>query len=378
MLNEDIDENLISTKYLVTDDTIQRVYPGTSINEIKDIALWSPLLDVDIVQYSVGNIMDCFNEVGLNDSLIRYINRCDIDLDFSKMQYDEDAKEKFFNSVVICNNLDNSKYEQILVSLGLVYDVFDIAEISEDKLTILIDTNIVKMSNDNLKFMRENYSKQTFHFIRKCIDEYIDIVDKTLFSQKELLEILTWDISDELKIRLLGISDEEISIIGKNYSPAVCLHILNNNFAESDLPDLFSSFEQWDNSVQSKIFDYAVKHIGSITDDPKSVSQKLINNLISSESVDRDEKIALFIAIMPIISKESIRVILTSLSLTDYLKIFDMRSRPKFEINDENEKLLTAFKECNLIDNYTESSEKQGYYKIIKLKSTTKPLPKEL
>ena len=35
-LNEDIDENLISTKYLVKDDTIQRVYPGTSINEIKD------------------------------------------------------------------------------------------------------------------------------------------------------------------------------------------------------------------------------------------------------------------------------------------------------------------------------------------------------
>lgn len=349
-----------------------------SINEINDVALWSPLLDVDIVQYSVGNIMDCFNEVGLNNSLIGYINRCDIDLDFSKMQYDEDTKEKFFNTVVMCNNLDNLKYEQILVSLGLGYDVFDIAEISEDKLTILIDTNIIKMSNDNLKFMRENYPKQTFHFIRKCMDEYIDIVDKTLFSQKELLEILTWDISDELKIRLLGLSDEEISIIGKNYSPAVCLHILNNNFAESDLPDLFSSFEQWDNSVQSKIFDYAVKHIGSITDDPKSVSQKLINNLISSESVDRDEKIALFIAIMPIISEESIRVILTSLNLTDYLKIFDMRSRPKFEINDENEKLLTAFKECNLIDNYTESSEKQGYYKIIKPKSTTKPLSKEL
>lgn len=349
-----------------------------SINEIKDIALWSPLLDVDIVQYSVHNIMDCFNDVGLNDSVIGYINRCDIDLDFSKMQYDEDAKEKFFNSVVICNSLDNSKYEQILISLGLVYDIFDIAEISEDKLTILIDTNIIKMSNDNLNFMRENYSKQTFHFIRKCIDEYIDIVDKTLFSQKELLEILTWDISDELKIRLLGLSDEEISIIGKNYSPAVCLHILNNNFAESDLPDLFSSFEQWDNSVQSKIFDYAVKHIGSITDEPNFVSQKLINNLIGSERVDRDEKIALFIAIMPIISEESIRGILASLSLTDYLKIFDMRSRPKFEINDENEKLLTAFKECNLIDNYTESSEKQGYYKIIKPKSTTKPLYKEL
>lgn len=50
---------------------------------------------------------------------------------------------------------------------------------------------------------------------------------------------------------------EPISIIGKGYSTAVCLHILSNNFAESDLPSLFSSFEQWDDSIQEKIFDHA-------------------------------------------------------------------------------------------------------------------------
>ncbi len=60
---------------------------------------------------------------------------------------------------------------------------------------------------------------------------------------------------------------------------------------------------------------------------------------------------------------------LTLLNLTDYLKIFDTRSRPKFEITDENEKLLIAFKEKNLIDSYEESSEKEGYYKIIRLKA---------
>lgn len=62
--------------------------------------------------------------------------------------------------------------------------------------------------------------------------------------------------------------------------------------------------------------------------------------------------------------------------LTDYLGIFDTRSRPKFEINGENEKLLTAFKERNLIDNYEESSEKKGFYKIIRLKPAAKSLPK--
>ena len=350
----------------------------TSIKEIADSSLWSSLLDADIVQYSEYNIMDCFNAVKLNESVIGYINRCDIDLDFSKTEYDEDAKEKLFDSVVICNGIDNSKYRQILVSLKFSYDAFDIADISDDKITILIDTNIIRMTDDNLKYIRENYHNQIFYYIRKSIEKYIDIVDETLFSREELLEILTWDISDKLKIRLLELSDEEISIIGKNYSPAVCLHILNNNFAKSDLPDLFSSFEQWDNFVREKIFDYAVRHIASIIDDPNSVSQKLINNLLHSERVNRDEKIDLFIAIIPALCEESIKGILTLLNLTDYLKIFDTRSRPKFEINDENEKLLTVFKESNLIHNYEESPEKEGYYKIIRHKPTTKSSPKEL
>lgn len=350
----------------------------TSIKEIADSSLWSSLLDADIVQYSEYNIMDCFNTVKLNESVIGYINRYDIDLDFSKTEYDEDAKEKLFDSVVICNGIDNSKYRQILVSLKFSYDAFDIADISDDKITILIDTNIIRMTDDNLKYIRENYHNQIFYYIRKSIEKYIDIVDETLFSREELLEILTWDISDKLKIRLLELSDEEISIIGKNYSPAVCLHILNNNFAKSDLPDLFSSFEQWDNFVREKIFDYAVRHIASIIDDPNSVSQKLINNLLHSERVNRDEKIDLFIAIIPALCEESIKGILTLLNLTDYLKIFDTRSRPKFEINDENEKLLTVFKESNLIHNYEESPEKEGYYKIIRHKPTTKSSPKEL
>ena len=348
------------------------------IKAIDDIALWSPLLNADIVQYSERNIMDCFNAVKLNESVISYINRCDIDLDFSKAEYDEDTKGRLFDSVIICNDIDNSKYKQILVSLKFIYDNFDIAEISDDKITILIDTDIIRMTADNLKFMRENYLNRKFYFIRKNIEKYIDIMDDALFSREELIEILTWDISDELKIKLLELSDDEISVIGKNYSPVVCLHILNNNFSKSDLPDLFSSFEQWDNSVQAKIFEYAIRSIVSIIDDPKSASEKLKNNLLHSDKVNRDAKIDLLIAMIPNLSEDYIKEILTLLNLTDYLKIFDTRSRPKFEINDENEKLLTAFKEANMINNYEESSEKEGYYKITRPKPVIKALPKEL
>ena len=349
-----------------------------SIKEIEDSSLWASLLDADIVQYSEYNIMDCFNIVKLNESVISYINRCDIDLNFSKTEYDEDTKEKLFDSAIICNDINNSKYKQILVSLEFFYDNFDITEIADDKITILIDTDIIRMTADNLKFMRENYLNLKFYFIRKNIEKYIDIMDDALFSQEELLEILIWDISDELKIHLLEFSDDKISIIGKNYSPNICLHILNNNFSESDLSELFSSFEQWDDFIQAKIFDYAVKNIESIMDNPISVSEKLKNNLLHSDKVSRDKKIDLLIAIMPELCRDSIKEILTLLNLTDYLKIFDTRSRPKFEINDENEKLLAAFKGNNLIDSYQENPEKEGYYKIIRFKSATKTLPQEL
>lgn len=342
-----------------------------SIKEITDDSLWSLLLDADIVEYSECNIMDCFNAVKLNESVIAYINRCNIDLDFSKVEYDEDTKDKLFGCVIVCESIENSKYEQILVSLDFYYDDFDITEISDDKIAILIGNNIIRMTSKNLEFLREKYPDRNYNFILKNIEQYVDIMNDDLFSQDELLEILTWDISDELKIKLLEFSNDEISVVGKGYSTVVCLYILKNNLMESDLTVLFSSFENWVDSIQTKIFDYAVQYIKIVIDNPKSVSEKLKNDLLRSDRIDRNSKIDLLIAMMPNLDESFIKEILTLFDLTNYLKIFDTRSRPRFEINDENEKLLTAFKENNLIVSY-EDSEKEGYYKIVRNKQTTK------
>lgn len=348
-----------------------------SIKEITDDSLWSLLLDADIVEYSESNIMDCFNAVKLNESVIAYINRCNIDLDFSKVEYDENTKDKLFGCVIVCESIENSKYEQILVSLDFYYDDFDITEISDDKIAILIGNNIIRMTSKNLEFLRENYPDQNYNFIFKNIEQYVDIMNDDLFSQDELLEILTWNISDELKIKLLEFSNDEISLVGRDYSSAICLYILKNNLMESDLMVLFSSFENWVDSIQIKIFDYAVQYIESVIDNPKSVSEKLKNDLIRSDRLSRDLKVDLLISMMPDLDESLIKEILTLLDLTDYLKIFDTRSRPKFEINDENEKLLTAFKENKLIASY-ENSEKEGYYKIIRNKPAIKSLPQKM
>lgn len=379
------DENVAIAALNNPDLTVEHKYSYISalrttiicIKEITDSALWSPLLDADIVQYSETNIIDCFSALKLNKSVISYINRCNIDLDFSKFEFDDAIKETMFDSVIICNSIENSKYEQILASLKFYYDSFDITDISNDKIKILINTNIIRMTADNLKFLRENYPNHNLSFIRKNIERYIDIMDDDLFLQEELLEILAWDISDELKIKLLEFSSNTISVIGKNYSTSVCLYILNNNLMNSDLMALFSSFEQWDDPIQTKIFDYAVSNITDIIDNPDDVSEKLKSNLLCTDKLNKDIRIDLLIAIMPSLSEDYIKEILALLDLTNYIKIFDTRSRPKFAINDESEKLLTAFKEKGLICNYEETQDKEGYYKIVRTKPT-KPLAHEL
>lgn len=344
----------------------------TTIQDITDNSLWLSLLDSDIVEYSEHNIMKCFNVLSLTESVISYINRYDIELDFSKLEDKESIKEKLFDAIIICNDIKNSKYKQILVSLKYYYNNFDLLNIPSDKLIILIDTSVIRMTVDNLNFLRDNYPDEKFHFIRRNLDEYVDIMSKDLFLQEELLEILTWDISDEMKIKLLGFSDDTISVIEKNYSTDVCLYILNNNFMDSDLISLFSSYDQWEASIQEIILDYAARNVTSIIDTPKNVSEKLKDDLLHAEILNREIKIDLLISMMPALSKECIKEYIVLLDLRDYNKIFDFRSRPKFQISEENEKLLTAFKKRGLIENFEESLDREGYYKIVRIKSKSR------
>lgn len=72
-----------------------------------------------------------------------------------------------------------------------------------------------------------------------------------------------------------------------------------------------------------------------------------------------------------------IREVLPSLDLTNYVRIFDERSRPKFEISSESKKVLGAFQKKGLIYGYEEDQNKEGYYKIVRTKPA-KPLAQEL
>ena len=71
---------------------------------------------------------------------------------------------------------------------------------------------------------------------------------------------------------------------------------------------------------------------------------------------------------IPTLNLKQIDEGLTLLDLGKYSKIFDERSRPKFEIGSESKKLLGAFQKNGLIYDYEEDQNREGYYKIVRKK----------
>ena len=343
----------------------------SQIVQVEDSSLWGILLDNDSVGYTEENIFAYFeNQKGteIDHTLVSFINRHDMVLNFSDYNCIEESKEQMFISFISCNDIENTRYEKLLSSFKLKLKEFSISGISDEKIDILIKISIIPMTKENLVFMRNEYPNHALSFINKNINQYVNIMDDEIFSLKELLEVLEWNVSDEIKIRLMSFTNQKISIINKYYSRKVCMYILENNFLKSDLPELLYLYDNLDKEMQAKVYDLALTYISDIIEDTINVTFQLKNKLLHSRELDIESRMNLLIAMLPDLDVEYVKGILQNWGLQEYIKIFEDRKRPKFKINDMNMKMLEAFKEKGWIADYNKDEKKDGFYKITRRK----------
>ncbi|MFR7589904.1 MAG: hypothetical protein ACLUVC_00530 [Longibaculum sp.] len=375
--NEEISDDENSATEILNIKNIDLDYKKTYINyyqnviskikSIEDKELWDALLDNRVINYSESNIIDYFLEKDLNSHLINYINNEDANIDFNNIseEYKSEDFENLFDKIIVVNELNNLKYKQIITSLNFHYEGFDVLGIDNDKLKIIIDENIVRMNSETLLFMRTNYPDLVLYYIKKNIYDYKEIMDEDLFSHDELLEILSWDIEDNIKLSLLEFSIESISILEKNYSDNIQEYILNNNLDDEDMYTLFKNYNDLEFNIQSIVLEYALNHITSVTMEKfSSVSYQLKIKLLESPSLDYEEKFNILIAMLPTLDKENAIKILSILDLRDYIKILNTIERPKFKITSQSKELLDEFVSKGWLYDYQEDLEKKGYYKI--------------
>ncbi len=341
--------------------------PLLELASVQDADLWPALIDFEAVVFSETNAIDYFNHSREADPyFVHLINMADRVIDFKEAitKCEPSEIDRLFESIISCNELEDEKYEQSIVSLNHTCNTFTISGLSIQKVLILVKHSMIPMNIETLSFLRINYTEAVGEFIYKNADEYVDLIDEQSFDYSEMLQILSMDLREDLKLKLLGLTDKPVTIINKGYSSAINKHILTNNLNESDIPVLFERYEACPPDIQKIILNYSIRKPESIESSIDSCSMELINDFFSSIDLTIETKMVILSALLYRLSKEESTEYLKLLGLTEYVKIFDSHAKPKFSITHENELLLDAFVRKGWLYEYLEDPDRENYYKV--------------
>ncbi len=328
------------------------------LKEVTDIKLWELLLGKRLVKYNENNILEYYfnSGKGLDEHLISFINSSSVKLTLSKeyidSTFEEEATNSLFKSIQEEDSLNNERYEHIIKQLGYVSIIFNLTEMSDDKMNILIKNGIIKMTIKNIDLIRENYPNHIKCFIERNIAEYLnEIVEEKPLTNEELIYLLRSDIKNEFKIELLSHNSEPISIINENFADIIKKYIIENNFYEEDLPNLINTYNEYSDKLKQGINKLSIDNVQYIIDMRLQLTKELLEVLLEYEAIDKSDKVNLIMNNFKDLSKGECEEYFRKIEATEYVKLLN-NGRPKLEISDINKRVLQALKEKCWIEDY--------------------------
>lgn len=339
------------------------------LSQVNESSIQKLLLETNHVQYSVNNILYYFCQNNLNTELIAFINSDNTKLDYAQ-NGEESITEKFLNACIKCEKLDNEKYRQITDNLCKPIEEFDIMDLTEDKLLILINQRLIPMNANNLSFVRKNYACAIFKFIDSDLDSYLQLATDSLFDFDELLELLTWSkVSDEQKIKLVKMTSKPISISKGNFSDELIIFILKNNLATEDFAMLVQDYSKYTSAVKRVIWEIVVESAESMVLYAKQICKDLLNEIFTSDEIEFTHRIQVLEKIVERMNKDELCEVLGLLGAEKIVNNIN-GGNARIEITEENEQILDVLFNAGFIYK-NEIAGDNKHYKKIKFKKST-------
>lgn len=365
--------DVINSKKIDDDDRehyIKRLVTHVvDLSQVIESSIQKLLLETKRVQYSVNNILYYFNQNNLNTELIAFINSDITKLDYAK-NGEENIAEKFLNACIKCEKLVNEKYQQITDNLCEPIEAFDVADLTEDKLLILINQKLIPMNANNLSFVRNNYDSAVFKFIDSDIASYIQLATDSLFNFDELLELLTWSkITDKQKINLIKMTSKPISISEGKFSDEVTIFILNNNLAAEDFTMLVQDYTKFSTDVKMVIWNIVVGSMDNLILNAKQICKELLNKVFSTDEIEFTYKVGILEKIVDRMNKDELYEILGFLGAEKIVNNLN-DGNARIEITEKNEQILEVLFNAGFINQYEIAGDNK-HYKKIKSKENT-------
>ena len=262
----------------------------------------------------------------IDDQLVDFINH-DPNFVLNReifVQLDDEIQRDFFTQVVSADNLALTIYKSILASMQWHYEEFDVTGLSDDRLEVLIDLNVIKFNANNLKFIREKYPSMKNYSISRNIEKYLEI-EEDVHDETELNDLLQYEeIDDSYKLQIIDILDH-VSLKNKQFSLKLVAHILDSKFNIDDLSYIISSnyYDNADESIKIKIRQLAKENWDDLIRlDSEEISIQLCRELLAMDDIETlDRKSLLKDNLLSNSEMSTHRLAL----LGEYLNLFELR-----------------------------------------------------
>lgn len=349
------------------DDTLREKYIKVlqtnihSLERVNNKNLWGILLEKGIIDYNEKNILDYFfySGKGLDNILITFINNFQNRIIFNSKNireiYGENSTNNLFDKIIESNKISDDKYKEILESLKVNYNYFNIYGIVTNKVSILIKLNIIIMNLETLTFIRENYPDNLIEYIVLNIETYLKhMLSKNNFEYDEMIQLLETEIDDNDKINLIEYTDNKISIIDKNYSNKIKKYILENNFDYGDIEYLINNFNYEDDEIKEVIRILISDNIETILEKKIVIDYDKMLVILNDDKLDDETKCKLLISDINALNYEEVYECFKQLGRTEYLQIFNHQEVVDFQNTKINKLFLDALKFKEIINDYEE------------------------
>lgn len=371
--SEDVVIFLLNNEQLSID--LKKRYIGTlntkinDISTIQDTNLWDDLIISHSIISNEDNILKYYvKNNSLNEISINFINSIDNLLIFNlnkiANEYGENIKNKLFNELVKCNNLNNNQYNSIFKNCNINYLEFSFKNINKDKINILIDNSIICMNIETLNYIRNTYPANLYYYIDKFSNEYINIMSKDEFEYDELIHILSsTNFTDNQKISLMKFSNDSISY-RIEYSSLVKEHILNNCFDKNDYQLLSNNYENECNKIRDTIENIFNKDIEFVISSNMPLNNCLLFNLLEKHNLEENNKLSLINnSLNEINDFKKIKRCFQTIKAERFIDIF-YNKNPLISINKINQSILSKLENKKIISSYKIDNKKDEYYRV--------------
>ena len=230
---------------------------------------------------------------------------------------EESIYETFWKALIQRDEIEDQNYNLILKSNPWCYKDLDLGNLSEEKVSYLIDKGVIYESVDSVHKIRNEKSNLVVKFIEVNVNEFIDNPNELELNSSEVNQILKSSVlNNNQKNKLInGCSESEITSNIDNLKLIIRILINDSNF---------------------------------------TVTESLINKILINNHLLVKDRVILFNKKALILSNSQVIEFLNSLP-SEYSKINNTGRKATIENNIQNQNLLNILKSKGLINSISET-----------------------